>query len=331
MSAVAVLGAGSWGTALAIQLARRGHQVRLWGHNQNHIDALGRDRKNTRYLPDCPFPENIRLSADLSASLTGVEMVLAVVPSHAFASLLQQIKPYIGKTPFMWAIKGFEHGTGRLLSEVFFDVIGSHHAYAMLAGPSFAKEVAANKPTAVTIAASNTALAQSFGQYFHGSAFLCYTSDDLIGVQIGGAVKNVVAIATGIADGLACGANTRAALITRGLREITRLAVALGAQQETLNGLAGLGDLVLTATDDQSRNRRFGLLLGRGENPEIAKQQIGQVVEGEGATFDTWTLAQRLGVRMPITEHLYQILSGQRTLKEAFESLLNRHIKEEQN
>ena len=230
----------------------------------------------------------------------------------------------------MWAIKGFEAGSGRLLTDVFMETLGEH-PHAILAGPSFAKEVAAGQPTAVTIAARDDALAQTFARYFHGSNFLCYTSTDLTGIQIGGAVKNVIAIATGIADGLGCGANARAALITRGLREITRLATALGAQEETLTGLAGMGDLVLTCTDDQSRNRRFGLALGRGESAAAAKAAIGQVVEGEGATHDTYALAQQHGIHMPITEHLHHMLAGSRSLEDTFASLLARNIKQERH
>lgn len=331
MAKVAVLGAGSWGTSLALQLARNQHQVHLWGHESAHIQALQTARENKQYLAGFAFPDNLIPNDNLEQAVQDAAMVLAVVPSHAFAELLEKVAPYLGEIPFMWAIKGFEKGSGELLSTVFKRIIGADHPHAMLAGPSFAKEVAANLPTAVTIAAPTTTLAQSFAQYFHGSAFLCYTSTDLIGVQIGGAVKNVIAITTGIADGLQCGANTRAALITRGLREMTRLAVALGAERETLTGLAGMGDLVLTATDNQSRNRRFGLALGQGNTPEQAKADIGQVVEGEGATFDTWTLAQQHGIRMPITEHLEQILSGKATLKQALDSLLNRSIKDEQH
>lgn len=329
MARIAVLGAGSWGTALALQLARNQHDVTLWGHRAEHINALQKAHENTHYLPGYPFPDNLRPSSDLIQTVTACDVILAVVPSHAFSNLLKTIKPHLGERPLMWAIKGFEAGTGRLLSDVFADIIGADHPHAVLAGPSFAKEVAANQPTAVTIAAPTLERAEQFAAYFHGSAFLCYTGSDLIGVQIAGAVKNVIAIATGIADGIGCGANTRAALITRGLREISRLAEALGADPATMSGLAGMGDLVLTATDDQSRNRRFGLALGKGISPEQAKIEIGQVIEGEGATFDTWVLANRIGVRMPITKHLHAILSGNATLKDAILSLLDRAIKAE--
>lgn len=331
MARLAVLGAGSWGTALALQLARERHDIALWGHEPPHIANLLKERQNRRFLPDIPFPDNLHPTADLEAALQGADMALAVIPSHGFAGLLDRIQPLLGDTPLMWAIKGFEAGSGRLLSEVFVERMGAHHPHAMLAGPSFAREVAANMPTAVTIAAPDLAQAERFARYFHGSAFLCYLSDDLIGAQIGGAVKNVIAIATGIADGIGAGANARAALITRGLREMTRLAKAMGAQPETLNGLTGLGDLVLTATDNQSRNRRFGLALGRGATLQEARDSIGgQVIEGEGATLDTFVLAQKLGIRMPITEHLARMLAGEAGLQETVASLMARSIKDEQ-
>ena len=329
MARLAVLGAGSWGTALALQLARQQHEVALWGHRAGHIEALRQNRENQRFLPGVPLPGNLHPTSNLGEAVHGAEMVLAVIPSHGFAGLLADLHPYLGDTPLMWAIKGFEAGSGRLLSEVFAEVIGADHPHAMLAGPSFAREVAANMPTAVTIAAPDLAQAEWFARYFHGSAFLCYLSDDLIGAQIGGAVKNVIAIATGIANGISAGANARAALVTRGLREITRLAIALGARPDTLTGLAGLGDLVLTATDDQSRNRRFGLALGRGQSADAAREQIAQVVEGEGAVFDTFVLAQKLGIRMPITEHLADMLSGKTGLHDTVASLMARSIKGE--
>lgn len=329
MQTIAVLGAGSWGTALALQLSRNGQSVRLWGHRHTHMVELAKTRSNEKYLPGVQFPDNLEICADLEQAIAEVDFILAAVPSAHFAELLTRLRGSIAQTPLMWAIKGFTHGSGRLLSQLFDEILGTAHPYAILAGPSFAKEVAAGLPTAVTIAARNESDATFFAHPFHGSNFLCYTSTDCISVQIGGAVKNVIAIATGIADGLHCGANTRAALITRGLHEITRLATALGGQAQTLAGLAGLGDLVLTATDDQSRNRRFGLALGRGDSAAQAKAAIGQVVEGEGAAHDTWQLAQRHQVHMPITEHVHRILSGELTPVDAYESLSYRVLKTE--
>lgn len=327
---IAVLGAGSWGTALALQLARGGQTVRLWGHREAHIADLQAQRQNVRYLAGYCFPDNLHPTADLAAAIHGAALILLVVPSAHFGQALRLIKPYLTDSqPIIWAIKGFEHGTGRLLSDVFAEHMGLRRPHAILAGPSFAKEVAAGQPTAVTIAAGQGHDPAPLAAPFHGTNFLCYLSQDIIGAQIGGAVKNVIAIAAGIADGLGLGANTRAALITRGLHETSRLASVLGADAQTLAGLAGLGDLVLTATDSQSRNRRFGLALGSGQSAEEAKAAIGQVVEGEGAAHDTWLLAQRLGIRMPITEHIHRLLAGEMTLHEAVKNLTTRNLKNE--
>lgn len=323
---IAVLGAGSWGTALALRLAKNNNEVFLWGHREEHIRNLGKDRENKKYLPEIKFPENLVPIIDLEMAVKYSSLVLVVVPSGSFSPLLEQIKPFLENRPLMWAIKGFEQGTGRLLSEVFEEKL-KNHSHALLAGPSFAKEVARGLPTAVSIVSK--ANAEFFAKPFHGSNFVCYTSNDLIGAQIGGAVKNVIAIAAGISDGLGGGANARAALITRGLHEMTRLALKMGAEDRTLAGLTGLGDLVLTCTDNQSRNRRFGLLLGQGKSPEEAKNEIAQVVEGEGAAFETWNLAQKYQVRMPIVEHIHKLLAQEINLKELFNSLSNRVLKQE--
>lgn len=326
MSNLTVIGAGSWGTALALQLARNGHRVHLWGHNPEKMTQMAENRCNRQYLPDIPFPEHLIPTADLKSAFLNADAIILVVPSHAFHETLNHIRPYLKGQPILWAIKGFAEG--QLLSALF-QQIYPHYPFAILAGPSFAKEVALGRPTAVTIASEEVLTAQYFAELFHSQGFFCYTADDIIGAQIGGAVKNVIAIATGIADGLNYGANTRSALITRGLREISRLSSALNGKSETLMGLAGLGDLVLTCTDDLSRNRRFGLALGRGKSASEAKMEIGQVVEGEGTAHETWLLAQKLGIRMPITEHLHLMLSGQLSLNETIKRLLDRSIKQE--
>lgn len=332
MSKIAVLGAGSWGTALALQLARNHHDVRLWGHHAEHLRQLQEQRRNERYLPGVDFPDNLQAMVDLGAALEAVECVLIVVPSRAFVDVLQQLKAYLpAHTPVMSAIKGFQSGTGALLSDVFAQEFGKNHPYGLLAGPSFAKEVARNMPTAVTIAASDDALCKRLAAYFHGSNFLTYFSNDLIGAQIGGGAKNIIAIACGISDGLGFGANARAALITRGLREMMRLGLALKAERDTLMGLSGLGDLVLTCTDDQSRNRRFGLYLGRGQSMEQSLEHIGQTVEGIAAARDVHCMAQKLDVRMPIAEHVNALLSGEMDLRGIAESLLARIPKIEAN
>lgn len=327
MAKITVLGAGSWGTALSLRLAHNQNQVTLWGHRAEHIKNLQEAGENKRYLPNFIFPKNLQLEAELEKALYKSELILAVVPSAHFVSLLKQIKPHSKNTPIMWAIKGFEHGTGRLLSDVFKEHFGENHPHALLAGPSFAKEVAQGLPTAVSICAPKNP--EHFARPFHGSNFLCYTDTDLIGAQTGGAVKNVIAIATGIADGMGGGANTRAALITRGLREITRLATTLGGKAQTLAGLAGMGDLILTATDQQSRNRRFGLALGEGKSIAQAKNDIQQVIEGEGAAHDSWQLAQKHHIHMPIVEHIHYFLKGDLNLEEAIHNLSNRSLKTE--
>ena len=326
---ITVLGAGSWGTALAMQLAKNNNVVNLWSHRREQAEILQTSRQNQRYLPDIFFPENLTVTADLDVALLDNNLLLLVVPSMAFRETLDLIYPKIfnKKIPIIWAIKGFEQGTGRLLSEVFQEKFTENYPHAMLAGPSFAKEVAQGKTTAVCIASKYAP--EQFAAPFHGGNFICYTSRDLIGAQIGAAVKNVIAIAVGISDGLGGGANTRAALITRGLHEISRLAVALGANWQTLGGLAGMGDLLLTATDNLSRNRRFGLALGQGKDVLTARSEINQVIEGEGAAHDAWELACRHQIRMPITEHIHRLLNNEITVLEAVKSLSDRMLKEE--
>jgi glycerol-3-phosphate dehydrogenase (NAD(P)+) len=257
--ACAVLGAGSWGTALAILLARQGRPVRLWGHLQAEIDHLRRDRSNEQYLPGIPFPEPLDCTADLGAALEGAPLILVAVPSHAFASVLEAVKPLLRRGQRVaWATKGLETGTGRFLHQVFADILGKSMAPALISGPTFAREVAQGLPTAVTVASPDADFADQLAHWLSGPDFRAYTSNDVQGAELGGAVKNVMAIAAGISDGLGFGANSRAALITRGLHEIMRLGETLGGQRETFMGLAGVGDLVLTCTDDQSRNRRLG-------------------------------------------------------------------------
>jgi len=326
---IAVLGAGSWGTALALLLCRNGHRVRLWDHFTEHLAELRRDGENRRYLPGIPLPEGLRPVDDLAEAVAGADELLVVVPSHAFAAVLRALPaplpPHLGVA---WATKGLEPETGRLLHEVAQEVLGRGDL-AVISGPSFAREVAAGLPTAVTVAATRPEHARRVADYLHGERFRAYTSDDIIGVQVGGAAKNVLAIATGIADGLGFGANTRAALITRGLAELIRLGTALGGQTETFIGLAGLGDLVLTCTDDQSRNRRMGLALARGLSVEAAKAQIGQEVEGVITARSVYNTAQRLGIEMPISEQVYGVLYLATTPQEATENLLTRSSKAE--
>lgn len=329
MKKITVLGAGSWGSALALQLTRLSHQVILWGRDEMQMQTIATTKQNPKYLPNITFPDQLIATNDLELACKDADLLLCVVPSKAFADLLQKIRPFADKTPIMWAIKGFESKQKRLLNDVFNDYFPKNHPHAILAGPSFAKEVAQNLPTAVTISAPNSAMARQFATYFHRSNFLCYISTDMIGVQIGGAVKNVIAIACGIADGIGAGANARSALITRGLTEMTRLAVTLGGLPKTLQGLSGLGDLCLTATDNQSRNRQFGLLLGQGMTINAAINQIGQVVEGIDATNNASALAEKLQIHMPITQTLQQMLQGKISLEKLIKIITNREIKDE--
>ncbi|WP_144753106.1 NAD(P)H-dependent glycerol-3-phosphate dehydrogenase [Bartonella saheliensis] len=329
--AMTVIGAGSFGTALAIALARNGHNVLLWGYNSQHIKRLQEQRCNQVYLPDIQFPENLFLEASLKTAITASDNILIAVPSHVFHQVLYNIQPYLDQySRVIWATKGLEHGTGRLLQEVAREILGEKVPLAVFSGPTFAKELAIGWPTAMTIAASDVGFGKELQQLFHcDKNFRVYKSSDMIGVQLGGAVKNVIAIGAGISDGMGFGANARIALITRGLAEISRLGGAMGAELSTFMGMTGLGDLVLTCTDNQSRNRRFGILLGKGIGIKEAEKQIGQVVEGYLNTKEVHMLAQRIGVEMPIVEQIYQILYCGKDITEAANTLLSRTLKDE--
>lgn len=326
---LAVLGAGSWGTALAIHLARNGHAVRLWGRDPATMAELDEQRANTRYLPGIPFPDGLSASADLDRTLGGTDGCLVAVPSHALRATLARLGD--SRHPpaaLAWATKGLDPASRefphQLVGRFFPD-----RPMAVISGPTFAGEVAAGRPTAVTVASDTDSLARQWLDRLHGPTFRAYSCHDIIGVELGGAVKNVLAIATGIADGLRLGANTRAALITRGLAETMRLGHRLGALSETFMGLAGMGDLVLTCTDDQSRNRRFGLALGRGDSLADARGAIDQVVEGEPTSLAIRDLARELDVEMPIVEEVHRVLHEGVSPAAAVEHLLAREPKPE--
>lgn len=328
--AIAVLGAGSWGTALAMLLGQNNHQVNLWSHNAEHAAAMHKTRENNRYLPSLTFPKKLNVSADLELTLKGVTNILIVVPSHAFRKTLETIKPFITNSHrIAWATKGLEANSYKLLDQVAQEVLGDKISLAVISGPTFAKEVAQGLPGAVTIASSDQAFALDWANLLHNDHFRAYTGEDMIGVQIGGACKNVIAIAAGIADGMGFGANARAALIARALSEITRLGLSLGAKAETFTGLTGLGDLVLTCTDDQSRNRRTGIGLGKGENLNTVVKQIGQVVEGVSTAKEVVSLAKKQNIDMPITEQVYNVLYKDISPESAVNALFNRTIKKE--
>ena len=327
---VTVLGAGSWGTALAIQLARGGRPVTLWGHDAAHMASLQTERINARYLPGVTLPDSLHLNADLAEAVRDTSEILVVVPSHAFRAVLSEIRPALrDDVRLMWATKGLESGSGKLLHRVVEEVLGEAQIMAVVSGPTFAREVAEGLPTALTVASKNGEYARFVAERLRSDAFRAYTSADVPGVEVGGAVKNVLAIAAGISDGLGFGANARSALITRGLAEIMRLGNALGGQHETFMGLAGLGDLVLTCTDNQSRNRRLGLALGRGKSLEDALAGIDQVVEGVQTAREVHDLATSLGVEMPITEQVHAVLYEGRAPKDAVQALLTRQQKAE--
>ncbi|HEY2417290.1 MAG TPA: NAD(P)H-dependent glycerol-3-phosphate dehydrogenase [Steroidobacteraceae bacterium] len=327
---IAVLGAGSWGTALAIQCARAGRRARLWGRDRAHMQLMARERANQRYLPGAEFPENLQLMPELAGAIAGVDDVLLAVPSHGFRALLQQLQPLLLPTVRLcWATKGFEQGSGLLPNEVAHAVLGPGRPVAVLSGPTFASEVGAGLPTAMTIASTRADYAEKLARDLSSASFRAYTSTDITGVEVGGAVKNVLAIGAGLSDGLGFGANTRIALITRGLVEMTRLGVALGAQRETFMGLAGLGDLVLTCTDDHSRNRRFGLALGQGVPVAQALQDIDQVVEGYPAAQALHRVAARERVLMPIAEGIFGVLYEQLPAEQVVRGLMLRPIKPE--
>jgi glycerol-3-phosphate dehydrogenase (NAD(P)+) len=330
-SAITVLGAGSYGTALAICLARNGHHTLLWGRNADDIASMARDRINHRYLPEIVLPEPLELTADLAGAVKASQNILVVVPSHAFADTLRQIKPYLlPHARVAWATKGLEPDSGRLLQDVARDILGDDVSLAVLSGPTFAKELAKGLPTAISLSSTDPEFITVLSDLLHcGKTFRVYTNPDFIGVQLGGAVKNVIAIGAGMADGIGFGANARTALITRGLTEMCRLGCALGAKKETFMGMAGLGDLVLTCTDNQSRNRRFGLLLGQGVAVDDAITQIGQVVEGYRNAREVYNLAARVGVEMPITEQIYQVLYQGKDARAAALDLLGREKRDE--
>ena len=325
---ISVLGAGSYGTALAFCLSRNNVSTLLWGRDASKIQQMQTDRCNQDYLPGFSFPEQLHVSSDLAEALAFSKDILIVVPSHVFGDVLQAIKPHI--TPnqrIIWATKGLELETGRLLQDLVTEQLGNI-PQAVLSGPTFAKEMVAGMPTAITLASNDDTLLEDFANKLHcQKSFRVYKSNDMVGVQLGGAVKNVVAIGAGLSDGMGFGANARTALITRGIAEMTRLGIKLGADPQTFMGMAGLGDLVLTCTDNQSRNRRFGIALGQGKKTDEAIAEIGQVVEGYRNTKEVYVLAKRHNVEVPITEQIYQILYDGKTIQEAAQSLLGREMK----
>ena len=330
-ASVTVLGAGSYGTALAICLARNNTPTVLWGRDARQLSVMADSRQNERYLPGAPFPEALSIESDLATAIAQSRDILVVVPSHAFKGMLEQLAPLLHDSQrIVWATKGLEPGSGRLLKEVALEVLGDKYPLAVLSGPTFAKEMAAGLPTAISLSSTDDKFIDAMAAKLHcARSFRVYKNPDFTGVQLGGAVKNVIAIGAGLADGLGFGANARTALITRGLAELTRLGVQAGAQPETFMGMAGLGDLVLTCTDNQSRNRRFGLALGKGTSVDNAMEEIGQVVEGYRNTEEVVILARKLDVEMPICEQIYAVLYEGKSPKDSALALLGRELKSE--
>lgn len=327
---IAIIGGGSWGTALAMQVARAGHDLVLWDIDPEHVRAMQQSRRNERYLPDIELPERLQLSDQLIPTLQAAETLLIAIPSHAVRGFLQQNHNHISADKhIVWATKGLEEGSGKLVHQVVAEELPHCKNTAVVSGPTFAGEVARDLPTAVTVASSSHAIAEEVASFLHHGNFRVYTSEDMLGVELGGSLKNVLAIAAGTADGLGFGANTRAALITRGLHEMTQLGLRMGAQAETFMGLAGLGDLVLTCTDNQSRNRRMGLALAAGKSIEEARQEIGQAVEGVKTAREAWQLAQHYQVDMPIIEQTYRVLHENKKPLDAVHDLLGRQARAE--
>ncbi len=322
-SRIAILGAGSWGTAVAVHLAAFGHHVRLWGRDAKQIKSMKEKKSNERYLPGVRFPETLIPTTKLTDCFDA-EHIIVAIPSHTFRQILEELpKNLHGLT---WITKGIDPQTNHFLSQLVFDYFYPDFPIAIVSGPSFAKEVARHLPTALVIASNSMDYAQIIRDIFQKTTIRSYLSNDIIGVQLCGAMKNVLAIACGISDGLAYGANAKAALITRGLSEMTRLGLVFGAEISTFSGLAGVGDLVLTCTDDQSRNRRFGLLLGQGVSISEAEQQIGQVVEGKYNAAQVHALATAHQVELPICTQVHLILQGHHSAKEGATQLMTRPL-----
>jgi glycerol-3-phosphate dehydrogenase (NAD(P)+) len=332
MKEAAVVGAGAWGTALAKVLADKGNRVHLWTRSRDHAETLATARENARYLPSVRLPAGVLPTSSLEAALGAASLVVWVVPSHALRETLESARPYLAPgAAVVSASKGIENDTLMLMAEVFEDVLGQNvrDRLTVLSGPSFAKEVANGIPTNVVVASSNIALSQEVQRDFATERLRVYSSDDPAGVEVGGALKNVIAIAAGACDGLGFGHNTRAALITRGLAEIARIAIAKGGNVLSLAGLAGMGDLVLTCTGDLSRNRTVGFELGKGKKLEQVLASLGHVAEGVRTAKSAHDLARKLDVELPICNEVYAVLYEGKTAQRAVEDLLTRPLKKE--
>lgn len=325
---ITVLAAGAWGTALAIAFAGR-HQVTLWTRDAEVAADLVAHHENSRFLPGYPLPENIVIATDFGAAVKGRDLVVVATPIAGLRPTAEALRKLDSSIPLVWVCKGFEAHTGLLPHQAVSEVLGNDATCGVLSGPSFAEEVAAGQPTAVTLAANDPDFARRMARDLHNARLRIYANDDLIGVEVGGAVKNVLAIATGVCDGLGLGLNSRAALMTRGLAEIARLGQALGARRETFMGLAGMGDLILTCTGDLSRNRRVGLGLAQGKSLAQILEELGHVAEGVYTAREVDRLARKLDIQMPISMAVAAVLDGRISAREAVEQLMARDPKEE--
>ena len=333
---VTVIGAGSWGTALAVLLSKNISRVTLWGHDPEELRPIIKQRENQRFLPGIALPDNLDVKIDLEQAINDELCFVMVVPSHAFRAALMTLRNQLESTKkningmsLVWGTKGFDPKSGDLLSHVVQQIFPEVRRKGVISGPSFAMETAIAMPTALTLASESADAAESMSAWFRTEFTRVYFNNDPVGVQLGGAIKNVMAIAAGISDGLGYGANARAALITRGLSELTRLGITLGGKPDTFMGLTGVGDLILTCTDNQSRNRRFGLGLGKGKNHNEIKAQIGQEIEGINTVRELFAISQKHDVDMPITEQVYKIVYHDANPDEAVRNLLRRDPKPE--
>lgn len=325
---ITLLGAGAWGTALSIAFSGK-HDLTLWSREADVADDLLKTRENRRFFPGYKLPESVAVSTDFEAAVAGAELLLVATPIAGLRPTVERLKTLGCKLPVLWVCKGFEAGSGKLPHQVVAEVLGKEALCGALSGPSFAEEVAAGQPTAVSLAANEPAFAREAARQLHSTRLRIYANDDLVGVEVGGAVKNVLAIATGVCDGLGLGLNSRAALMTRGLAEIARLGLALGAERQTFMGLAGMGDLILTCTGDLSRNRRVGLALAQDKSLPQILEELGHVAEGVYTAREVDRLAAKLGVEMPISAAVAAVLDGRLTAAQAVEQLMARDPKEE--
>lgn len=328
MTKVAVLGAGAWGTALAMHISQQ-HDVALWARNAGHVSGMRKARANPLYLGDFQFNDRLQVEDQLAVAIAEADIILSVVPTAGFRQILKDLLQLKATQPIIWAHKGLEPQTAKLPFEVAQEELGQDRHWGVLSGPSFAAELVRGLPTAVTLAANNADFAQHAANVIHGGCLRVYNSTDVVGVSVGGAVKNVMAIAAGISDGMGFGNNARAAMITRGLAEITRFGVALGAKTETFMGLAGAGDLILTCTGQYSRNREVGLQLATGKALDEILKGLGHVAEGVNTAREVMRRAEKIGVDMPITYEVNQALTHGKSARDAVMDLLGREQKPE--